>query len=945
MTGRVRAPVDCALKVLHLGESLPTAKGRALGMSERQAPIQLSDIDRLVDAEAPDLVETILAFARQPEQLDDTPRPESFVSQQALRQQLAEAARAYDKDGRREGARQAWSRYLEQPAEHLAPQLQLASRIERLYETKTGSARLALLALVRSAPLTHGLWGGLKRVYKRAEEEHDAELFGAFAARFERASTETDAGDVKRGTLVYLQRRSRRFLRLLGKALPEMYPQFAVEVLRSCAQRGAIVAFIEEHDAKKWGAPGRLPKDKKFRATYLDAWKRSPDPLLLLLETAQADFAAQFAILGLRELFPEALRKLTPAFLARLAFRPLESVHLFVTETLAALPEFHQGKLKGLGLHEAVLSLLTSPAPAARRYAIEYARSHASDLPVTTLLELLTHERFTDLAEFASQLLEGRGAKTLGVAVLGRLVGFAKTHAWAKRALDEQTDKSAISESFLADMLYSRNTRRAGWAQAYLDKLGAKTLPVAFWMRLVDDVRHDDEPHIALWAVEVLRKHVPIQNLPGDWLLGTLSRPERTRARVAAAIGEWLGKAEALPRGLDLERLKGLVVHRAFRTTALSLLGNQKLIAPAELGLGWLLALARRADPQLHEWAHRYLLQHMKPAHFAQGKRGGVERLFELALGAGEPEAVRAFAQTYLRCHHPKIGSEQAESQQFGIRSEIARDEYSQERLWDALFELRGDVRRFAATLTRVELRRWGAQTRVYELAESSAKEVRSIAYDALEQVGTRHADPDLALLPEELDAAQIFSMTESRIRASRNVAIELIRKHYARIGGAERLGWLMQSADREVRFFAVRLLWERHRPRGVPSDWRPSGLAATTALRAPEHAGAFEDAKALRDLLRRLLLTLPPGRSMEALEGERTKKQSASVAKRNLVEIVRDLALTDGSFAALVAPVLEEQTGSRAKGEWHACLSALVSLRSAHGWDHGGPRPDGRTG
>jgi hypothetical protein len=275
-----------------------------------------------------------------------------------------------------------------------------------------------------------------------------------------------------------------------------------------------------------------------------------------------------------------------------------------------------------------------------------------------------------------------------------------------------------------------------------------------------------------------------------------------------------------------------------------------------------LLALARRADTSLNEWAHRYLLQHMRPEHFADGApdpESGTARLFALATGAKEPEAVRTFAQTYLRCQHPKLGREQPETRQLGIKSSLKRDSYTFDRVWSALFDTRADVRRFAVAVTRAELRRWNAQTRVYELAESSAKEVRKVAYDALTQAGERHADPELALLPEELDAAQIFTMTESRKRSSRDVAMELIRKHYKRIGGAEKLGWLMQSADREVRMFAVRLLWEKHRPRGLPPQWKPGRGSI-------EDAGAFEDAEALRALLRRLLYMVPG--AARALDG-----------------------------------------------------------------------------
>jgi hypothetical protein len=158
-------------------------------------------------------------------------------------------------------------------------------------------------------------------------------------------------------------------------------------------------------------------------------------------------------------------------------------------------------------------------------------------------------------------------------------------------------------------------------------------------------------------------------------------------------------------------------------------------------------------------------------------------------------------------------------------------------------------------------------------------------------------------------------------------VAIELIRKHYALIGGPTRLGWLMQSADKDVRTLAVRLLWEKHRPRGVPSDWKPPGAKAPL-----EQGAAYTDAEALRDLLRRLLFTVPPSRSLEALEKARSRKLPSSVAKRNLIELVRDFGQKDASFATLVAPVLGELTGSVSKGEWQSCLSALMTLRRVHG-------------
>ncbi|WP_394822785.1 hypothetical protein [Pendulispora albinea] len=899
-------------------------------------PISMDDLRRLAEAEAPDLVQAILALLEREEEQSERANEDEHSADRmtvdTLRAALDQAARLQDKGRRQADAHEAWKRYLGQPESGIAQQIQLADLIVALYERGSGPARAAIVELAREAPLVYGIWGGLKRVYKLAEKNLDAEIFGALAVRFDCEAHDMGAGarDVKRGTLVYLQRRAWRFLRQLGKAVPELYPQFCVEVLRAYPldtdSDVRIADAIEHHPAKKWGAPKNLPKTKKFRVPYREAWEASADPLMLLLETCQADFAASFAILGLRELFPDALRKVTPEWLGRLAFRPLTSAHEFLVETLDASPEFHQGKLKGIGLHEPVLALLVSPSAKARKYAIEYARGHAADMPPERLIELLEKagSSYSDTAKFAASSIMGRSPRQLGIAVLGRLIAFDETRKWAAAALETEFERKELDETFFLDMLYSQDYDRAQWATRYLEKKFKRDeLPLALWIRVLDDPRaRDDDGTVVEWAMEQLSKF-SVKLAPGAWILDALARED-----IGSEVGEWLAKADGLPPEIDLERIKGLVFDPSRRQVAFALLGNRKLVSPGDIGLGWLLALARRADPQLHEWAHRYLLQHMAPVHFAEEKgdaKAGIARLFALALGAKEPEAVRAFAQTYLRCHHPKLGPEQSESKQWGIKSLIPRGAYSEERLWPALFDSRGDVRRFAVAITRAELRRWGAQTRVYELAESSAKEVRNIAYDALVQAGEAHADPELALTPEELDPVQIFSMTESRSRASRDVAIELIRKHYARIGGVLRLGWLMQSADREVRFFAVRLLWEKHRPRGVPEHWRPSAGAI-------EQAGAFTDAEALRALLKRLLFTVPPGRSMEQLESARARKLPASVAKRNLIEIVRDLAIEDAGFATIVAPVLGEFTGSVAKGEWQACLSALMTLRSVHG-------------
>ena len=175
-----------------------------------------------------------------------------------------------------------------------------------------------------------------------------------------------------------------------------------------------------------------------------------------------------------------------------------------------------------------------------------------------------------------------------------------------------------------------------------------------------------------------------------------------------------------------------------------------------------------------------------------------------------------------------------------------------------------------------------------------------------------------------------VFPLTESRRRPVREAGMELIRRHYAKLGGQERLAWLMTTADREVRLFAVRLLWEKHRPRHFPTTWTPkSAFKGPSVLDVQDR---FKDDEALRWFLRRVMFALPPGRSMEAKEDNAYKRISSSVAKRRVVQIVRDLAVEDEDFAKLVRPLLEEMSASIADGEWQACLQALCAIDARHG-------------
>ena len=84
------------------------------------------------------------------------------------------------------------------------------------------------------------------------------------------------------------------------------------------------------------------------------------------------------------------------------------------------------------------------------------------------------------------------------------------------------------------------------------------------------------------------------------------------------------------------------------------------------------------------------------------------------------------------------------------------------------------------------------------------------------------------------------------------------------------------------------------------------------------------------------VLFGLPPGRIGERdplIEGAPKPERAlpASIAKRRLIEAMRDVALEDVELAKAITPVLGEFAASTAKGEWQASVQALTALRARH--------------
>jgi len=912
--------------------------------SERE--VTWTDIERAAKLRDPQLSQLVIRYMDQPdppEDRDEEADPSASVpplSSDAwtltrLRNTVGTGRLTYKTpDEQRSIRRSSWESL--RSAAHAPPRLQLGELLVGIYEEGDEPGRAALEEIFARARMGWGLWQGFKRIYKLAEDRHDAAMFGVLAWRLDAmGQTPTKAGEISGATFLYMQRRAWRYLRMLGQAVPEAYPQFAVQVMRRYPRQfkfwtAWVAGQIWGHKLLRGqgrGGVGRPPTNLDQRA-YPEAWKLSPDPLLRLLEDADNNEVCQFAIRCLAEDFPTRLREVEPAWLARLGVKPLAAVHDFVVERLEDDPRFHPSKLAELGLHDLVVSLLRSDSAAARTYAVKYVRAHAPDLPVE-LLVVLAIEGEKEVRKLAAERLEGRS--DLGLPALVRLLSGSETAKMAEAKIKAGFGPDEIdTESFIG--LWTGNRQQ----QRFVTKLfedAKKKIPAKHWLALLADARLDR------WRRdEVLRTlgTYPGREIGLDWIKKALLDRKTTDW-----VGRWLRGGMFAGDALDVEWVKGLVMRPQLRAMALDVLGNPKLVKPARVGLPWLLAMVRQADQSLHQFAHRYMLEHFQPADFGAAAEGsGLDKLWSLVSGAGEPETVRSFAATYLRVHHPTLGPTMSEAKDYGIKPRLRHEDYGLERVRPLFDDGRADVRKLAEDLARHEMVRWGDRSLPYRLAHSRHREARTAAGVVLLRLGT---DPDADdapptdwLLPDE-----VFMLAESSVKATREVGLTLIRRCYDQVGGAERLAWLMESPDREVRLFAVRLLWEKHRPGAyVPppksSKGTPDAAPKTAAAQLAEPTGPrpFDTSEALREFLRTVMFGLPPGR-MERREHQGDELPDrplpASVAKTRLVAVVRDFSVEDRDFAKLALPVLEAFAHSEGKGERHGCIAALATIRRAH--------------
>jgi len=937
-------------------------------MTAANDQVTFGDVERAARDRDPQLGELIVRYLAQPDpepgapegrdddDADAPPVPRAPAGAMTLPRMVqllrADAMRGKTATERKLARREVWQAALGSP--WTPPRLRLGELLLGLDEAGDDAAREALVAVFTRGWLHWGVWQAAKAIYKRAEARHDALLFGALAARFDRLGPGTgthDGAELRLGTMMYMKKRAWRWLRHLGQAVPEAYPAFAIEVLRHYRddERPApswVAAQIWDHRRmRRAKRPGGFVLPPWTERAFPDAWKASPAPLVRLLLEAQHREVALWAIAGLEADHAAALYALAPAQLAAIARRHRDGpVAAFVVKLLGARPDLHASQYRALGLHDAVLGWLPARDAAVAGFAITYARAHAPELDVAALVALVTDGGAAAVA-FALDRLGALPAATIGLPALVRLVGVTAARALATAKLREGARPAELAvELFVA--LVTGSYDQLQFAIEWYASANT-VIPAPHWIAALGDPRCDRA--LRKRALEELGRRSGAE-LTARWLQAALE----DRA-ISDAVAGWLEAGKLTGDALDVEWVKGLVMRPRLRPLALRMLGNRALVAPARIGLPWLLELTRAPEPELAAFAQRLLLEHFTPEDFGGDRGGGLARLWELAAGGKSPEPVRAFASIYLRAHHPELGRTLPEAKAVGLTPRLTAADYPPARVVPLASDPRADVRKLACAIIGEELVRWGDRALLYQLAASDHREPRTLGNQLL--LGAL-AGGDGAVPADWLDGAAVFGLTESAHKATREVALTVIRRAYDRVGGRARLAWLMESSERDVRLFAVRLFWDRHRPRALPPGWtpvlsggpvarpspvgsRPDGPPTRDARRPTSNVASAEalpsddtEIAALRQFARTVLFGLPPGRlgEREPLAGAKPERPlPASVAKRRLLEALRDLAVADVAFAAVMTPVIAELAASVARGEWQAAVAALAAIRAAH--------------
>lgn len=623
--------------------------------------VSLQDIQRARAVQDPDLAKLCIALAQsnEPEQLAEAaPVAEAPAEPPEGDQPKSEKAREtyfrmietreFAALPAREQARFRVQQFRLIEADKKSPErYRLYPVLLELWQSNGLYERDCLKRIIAEAPLRHGVWKALKRIFKEAQDNQDSDMFGAIAARIDLEQASRRSHDeVRYGTLLYLARRTWRHLRDLGTHFSSVYCQNAVDLLKAYPTSTRwintwVANHIFYHATGEYHAKGFKPKvqnkDRLRYRAFAELWQRSPQPLLRLLEEAQSPVVLSFAAESLKKDHAISLREISETTVLRLLKLRRPEIDAFCVWIFDSVPKFEHARLRELGLHEAIIGLLKSDSPEAQSFAATYVRSHAKDLPLEQVLELVNHNT-QEIRELAVALLGERDPrKQIGLAAWTSLLGSYYGNALAEATILKHFSAKDLDLAwFRAALLAPMSFRFAAYQLLNFHKL--ESLGPEFFIELFEAPGCDRAT--ANFVVEQLRRFA-IEKLPlaflqqalfnkltsqeligwvnsgycdskrfgVDWLLSLAYQPEwQANSRIQALIAaDAAGGYRHYGPGFD-EELSEVI---------LGWLSDVRKFAPQEIGFDRLMQLVERKEARYHDFAARYMTKAFVPADFA----------------------------------------------------------------------------------------------------------------------------------------------------------------------------------------------------------------------------------------------------------------------------------------------------------------------------------------
>ncbi|MDE1462427.1 BRCT domain-containing protein [Spartinivicinus poritis] len=525
--------------------------------------------------------------------------------------------------------------------------LKLHQILFALYEKNDAFSRWCLLAVFPEIELTYGPWRALKAIFKQAEADNDTIIYGALAARFDQALA-SGHFKINRSTLVYLTRRAWRYLRRKGEQLPACYPDTACDVLAHYTDdthwsRTWIANHIFYHENGQYNRNRFTFRSRpstllKYRA-FTDSWRLTPRPLFALLEQAQAEQVRRYATTALKTDFRASLREVEPQWISRLVGNQSATIDDFVIWVLDNVPRFEQTAFKTLGLHDSVLALFNSPSDNARVYAATYARTHARDLSIPSLIRLIDNSNET-VRQLAFDLIQSHEPrKGIGLDNWGAILETHYGYQFAESVLLKHFSKRELTPGWYQQRLLQPSSNGFDFAVKHLTQHHSnKSLGALYFSQLLEmlDYQQQRARKTIRFACEALTEF-DLNSLPTDFLKATLINPKTQRY-----IAHWVDQGLLSPKSLELTFLKAIAFHPSWEQdawltalkqskpwakeltysqelaeTIFSWLADIRHFTPEQLSFDWLMTLVERSEPLYHDFAVDVMNRAFLPADFA----------------------------------------------------------------------------------------------------------------------------------------------------------------------------------------------------------------------------------------------------------------------------------------------------------------------------------------